>query len=221
MAAARLASLRQRVLQVRASAKNPGSLEKRGAKGVSALPFRRSAVPTHSIARPKAHTPQNTRGGKSVSPNNRRDQNGKRCRPRRARSPRNRWRRAITLSQRTHTPKYATYTPHSAKRTNRCQPPPTTPHRLHAQVPASVTGADALARHVAASYRLKDAAVRLHWKGRPLGRDPGLVRVFASDEPPVIVSVCRLLIFMRASAEHLARGEPSTWLGLGLGVGLG
>ena len=40
-------------------------------------------------------------------------------------------------------------------------------NRHATQVPASVTGADALARHVAASYRLKDAAVRLNWRGRP------------------------------------------------------
>ena len=63
-------------------------------------------------------------------------------------------------------------------------PPPTRP--LPPQVPASVTGADALARHVAASYRLKDAAVRLNWKGRPLARDAAVRTCLASAEPPVL-----------------------------------
>ena len=54
------------------------------------------------------------------------------------------------------------------------------------QVPASINGADALARHVAASYRLKDAAVRLNWKGRPLARDAAVRTCLASQEPPVL-----------------------------------
>ena len=62
-----------------------------------------------------------------------------------------------------------------------------TPSRAAApQVPASINGADALARHVAASYRLKDAAVRLNWKGRPLARDAAVRTCLASQEPPVL-----------------------------------
>ena len=57
---------------------------------------------------------------------------------------------------------------------------------LPTQVPASINGADALARHVAASYRLKDAAVRLNWKGRPLARDAAVRTCLASEEPPVL-----------------------------------
>ena len=59
-------------------------------------------------------------------------------------------------------------------------------HHAAPQVPASITGADALARHVAASYRLKDAAVRLNWKGRPLARDAAVRTCLASQEPPVL-----------------------------------
>jgi len=66
-------------------------------------------------------------------------------------------------------------------------------------------------RHVAASYRLKDAAVRLHWKGRPLGRDAAVRAALASDEPPVLEA--RLLAQPRPTpAPHgpNARGAGAT-----------